>query len=173
MSEKLESRIKSYSLFWFWGLLGSIAPDLDYFYLKLFDVRKYDHHYYPTHLPLTWAILLAMSILWLIANKKGQNPVLVFIFSLNGFIHMILDTVPHKIFWMAPFSYKGYTLASLISRIAPAMIDEHPCWNESVEAIIFILALYLFIYNVNSGRNNQINTSAKSSETNQPEQLGS
>ena len=173
MSEKLESRIKSSYLFWFSGLLGSIAPDLDFIYLKLFDVRRYDHHYYPTHFPLTWAILLLMSMLWLIANKKSQNPVLAFIFSLNGFIHLILDSVPHKIFWMAPFSYKGYSMSSLISRIAPSMLDEHPCWNESVEAIIFILALCLFIYNLYSGRDNQINTSADSSETNQPERLGS
>jgi hypothetical protein len=172
LSEKFESRIKSYYVFWFWGLFGSIAPDLDYLYLKLFDARKYDHHYYLTHIPLIWGMLLAGSILWLIASKKSQIPVLAFMFSLNGFFHLILDSVPHRIFWMAPLSYKGYSLASLISRIDPAMIDEHPFWNKSVEAIIFIVAWYLFIYNGNSGRNSSKNTSTNSSDPNQQEHLG-
>ena len=168
MSERFESRIKSYYLFWFSGLLGSISPDLDYFYLTLFDVRKYDHHYYPTHIPLSWAILLAGSVLWLIAYKKSQNPLLAFIFSLNGFIHLILDSVPHKIFWLAPLSYRAYSLEALISRINPAMIDEHPYWSESVEAIIFILALSLFIYKGYSGRNSSKHPSTESSNLNQP-----
>jgi hypothetical protein len=149
-------------------LIGSIAPDLDFLYLQLFEVWKYNHHYYPTHFPFTWAILLAGSALWLIASKKSQNPVLLFIFSLNGFIHMILDSVPHKIFWLAPFSYRGYGLDLLISRIDPVMIDEHPRWGEFVEAIIFILALYLFIYNGSLGRDNAKNTSTKSPDLNQP-----
>jgi len=80
---------------------------------------------------------------------------------------MILDSVPHKIFWLAPLSYRGYSLDSLISRIAPVMIDEHPYWSESVEAIIFILALCLFIYNGSLGRDNQKNTSTKSPDLNQ------
>lgn len=144
LSDRFEKRIRSYWLYWFWGLLGSVVPDLDYVYLYLFDNLTYDHHYYPTHLPLSWAILLAGSAVWLAASKKSQNPVLAFMFFLNVFIHMLLDSVPHKMFWLAPFSYRGYSMESLLIKVAPAMVDEQPYWSYSIEAIIFIIAIHLF-----------------------------
>jgi hypothetical protein len=93
-------------------------------------------------------ILLTGSLIWLVSSKKSQTPVLVFMFSLNGFIHMILDSVPHKIFWLAPFSFRGFSLDSLLKSVAPSIIDEHPYWSYSIEAVIIFWALYLFIGNL-------------------------
>nr|WP_281279045.1 metal-dependent hydrolase [Chlorobaculum thiosulfatiphilum] len=145
LSGRFKHKIKSYPRYWFWGLLGSIAPDLDYLYLDLFDPQKYDHHYYPTHFPFFWAIVLAGSALWLYSSKKSQNPVFAFIFALNGCIHLMLDTLPNKIFWLAPLSYRGFSVNSLLIKIAPSIAYEHPYWSFSVEAIIIILAVYLFL----------------------------
>jgi hypothetical protein len=66
-------------------------------------------------------------------------------FSLNGFVHMILDSVPHKIFWLAPFSYRGFSVNALFKRIAPSIVEDHPYWSYSIEALIIILALFLFV----------------------------
>jgi len=66
-------------------------------------------------------------------------------FTLNGFIHMILDSVPNPMYWLAPFSYRGFSVNSLLIKIAPSIAYEHPYWSFSVEAIIIILAVYLFL----------------------------
>jgi hypothetical protein len=139
-------------------LFGSIAPDSDYCYLHLFDEQCLDHHYYITHYPIFWAILLAGSALWLVSDKKSQAPVLVFMFSLNGLIHMFLDIVPNKIFWFAPFSYRGFSVNALLKRVAPSIVEDHPSWSYTIEALIFMVAIYLFF-----GSRQSSKESAKSS----------
>jgi hypothetical protein len=168
LSDKFEQRIKSYPLYWFWGLLGSVTPDFDYLYLYLFDTRTYDHHYYPTHFPIFWAMLLFGSLLWLYSKPKSQNPVFAFMFTLNGFIHMILDSVPNPMYWLAPFSYRGFGVNLLLKKIAPWIVYDYPFWSYSIEALIIVLALNLFLKRGIAGIETAKNLPTRNSGSGQP-----
>lgn len=145
---RFKNRIQSYPLFFFWGLTGAILPDVDYLYQTFFDYQNYDHHYYFLHFPLFWSALLICSSAMVFLHKKKQTTTIAFMFSLNGFIHMILDSIEGRIFWLAPFSYKGYSASSLIRQRYPSFIDENPAWSSTVEAFIFFLALALFLKSI-------------------------
>lgn len=95
-------------------------------------------------------MMLAGSVLWMYSNKKSQNPVFAFIFALNSCVHMMLDTLSNQIFWLAPHSYRGFSADSLLTRIVPSIVDEHPYWSFSIEAMIIVLAVYLFLKNRNT-----------------------
>lgn len=81
------------------------------------------------------------------SNKKSQSPVFAFIFALNSCMHMMLDTLSNRIFWLAPLSYRGFSADSLLIRMVPSIVDEHPYWSFSIEAMIIVLAVYLFSKN--------------------------
>jgi inner membrane protein len=142
--DQFEHRVSSYKAYLFWGLFGAIAPDTDYLFLFLFDSLNPDHHLYLTHYPYFWLTLLLISVLWLNVNKQSQNPVFALLFSLGGFNHMILDTIPSKIFWGAPFTYKPFGVEMLLQTYAPSII-ENPDWGYAVEFLIILLAIYLFL----------------------------
>ena len=88
--------------------------------------------------------MLAGSVLWLHSSKKNQNAVFAFIFALNSCVHLMLDTLSNQIFWLAPYSFRGFSADSLLGKIAPSFVDEHPYWSFSIEAMIIVLAVFLF-----------------------------
>ena len=126
--------------FMFWGLLGSIAPDFDMLYfLTAYHIIP-NHHAYFSHFPLFWLTLLLMSLFWLQLHRhRNQNPAAAFIFSLNGFIHTILDTFTGEIWWLAPFVNKPFSLAAERSEIS-SFSD----WTFGIEIFLLLLALYLW-----------------------------
>ncbi len=89
-------------------------------------------------------MMLAGSVLWLLSSKNSQNAVFAFIFALNSCVHLMLDTLSNQIFWLAPYSFSGFSGDSLLRKIAPSIVDEHPYWSYAIEAIIIVLAVYLF-----------------------------
>ena len=129
--------------FMFWGLFGSIAPDFDILYYFLLDHTFPNHHQYFSHLPLFWLTFLLMSLFWLqLHHHRNQNPASAFIFTLNGFIHTILDTVTGEIWWLAPFVNKPFSLAAERSEI-PNFTD----WTFSIELFLILWALSLWVNN--------------------------
>lgn len=141
-------------------MLGAIAPDMDYLYLYLFDPRNYDHHLYVTHFPLFWAVLLASSWLLLLANKTGGKALLFFIFALNGFIHMVLDTVTGHIFWLAPFSYRIFSGLWLMKEYAPGFESRFPNWHYALEALIILWSIILFLKSLRTSKSPSGNASS-------------
>lgn len=142
---KFEQRISSYKAYLFWGLLGSVAPDLDYYYKEMFDPSENpSHHHYFTHYPFFWLILWVLSLLWLGLNRRGQGPVSAFVFSLGGIIHNFLDTVVGRIYWFAPFSFEKYGIVSLVRNYDPSMLPDFWNWGYGVELIITLWAVYLW-----------------------------
>ena len=126
--------------FMFWGLFGSIAPDFDVLYSLTADHIPVNHHAYFSHFPLFWLALLLMSLFWLQLHRhRNQNPASAFIFSLNGFIHTILDTVTGEIWWLAPFVNKPFSLAAERSEI-PYFTD----WTFGIELFLLLLAISLW-----------------------------
>jgi hypothetical protein len=129
-----------------WGLLGAIAPDLDHIYLVLFDFHQPDHHLYFTHYPLLWISLALFSFVWLTGSKNnGQSPALAFLFSIEGATHILLDTIPRYIYWLAPFSYKSFSIEDIINWQFPMLVQKYPYWELCIEALIIAWAACLLI----------------------------
>ena len=126
--------------FIFWGLIGSIAPDFYVLYYFLVDHILPNHHKYFTHFPLFWLTLLMMSLFWIqVHHHRNQNPASAFIFTFNGFIHTLLDTVTGEIWWLAPFVNKPFSLVAVRSEI-PYFTD----WTFGIELFLLLLALSLW-----------------------------
>jgi hypothetical protein len=132
---KFEKHKVSYDWFRFWGMIGAIAPDFDLFYFFFIDENRFHHHEYITHFPLFWLALLLLSVEWMQIDRcRRQMPVLAVIFTLNGFIHMILDTLVGSLHWLAPFG----TPDQLFS-----LQPYNPVSKGFLEYFIFLFALYL------------------------------
>ena len=132
---RFEKHTVSSNLFRFWSMVGSIAPDFDLFYFFFMDDTPGHHHEYITHFPLFWFALLMLSVEWMQLDRcRSQKPVLAVIFTLNGFIHMILDTCTGNVFWLAPFVTPnlGFSFKPYI-----------PISQGFLEYFIFLWAMYL------------------------------
>ena len=93
-----------------WGLAGSVAPDLDMLRFHLIDHRQQNHHLYWTHWPVTWLLLiLAMQLL----RRRTRWADYGWLFAVNGMLHMVLDTVVGRIWWLAPWVDRPFYLATV------------------------------------------------------------
>jgi inner membrane protein len=97
------------------GMVGAIAPDLDLLYFYLIDHRAHNHHSYWTHYPSVWLGLLLIALVLRYPMRWPRLGSMAVIFSLNGLIHMVLDSVAGYIHWLAPFEYKAYGWVTLSS----------------------------------------------------------
>ncbi len=139
---RFEHRLKSYETYLFWGMFASIFPDFDYFYMRMFDPETHNHHAYFTHFPLFWIVLLILSYLWLHVDHRRQAPVSFLLFSLGGFIHMVLDTIPYKLRWLAPFSQEPYGLDRLFG-FEEGVLGYNPPLQYTLEVLICCWAFWL------------------------------
>ena len=143
---QFKHRIDSWNCYLLWGLLGSVAPDFDHLYFWFIN-REQDQHLNFSHYPLFWVLLLIFSAFWFVIDRKSQNPVSAFMVSFGGFIHMILDTVPGHIFWLAPFSYQPFSIGELVEAANPWLVQSFPGWAYGVELLILIWSFSLFSRN--------------------------
>lgn len=126
------------------GMLGSIAPDFDIFYFYLIDQRQHNHHTYFTHFPIVWAGLLLVSIVWRYCLPKSGLGTLATVFSLNGLIHMCLDTIVGRIWWLAPFIDQPFWLFTVPALYKPWWLNFVFHWSFFLEiAIVWVAALLL------------------------------
>ncbi|MGZ5077760.1 MAG: metal-dependent hydrolase [Methylobacter sp.] len=125
------------------GVLGAIAPDLDMVYFHLIDHRQHHHHTYFTHFPIVWATLLVISIICFYTPRLKSCAILTMIFSLNGFIHMILDSIVGDIWWFAPFIDKPYAFFTVPALYNPWWLNFILHWSFAVELVIVLWAFYL------------------------------
>lgn len=130
--EKSKVRAKTFIS---WGMFGAIAPDLDFIYYFV-DHGKHHHHQYFTHFPLVWLVLLLLSLLaWLLDFHRGQATALAFIFTFNGFIHTLLDTIAGYVLIFAPFADMN----------KPVTLAHYFPWDEGfLELFVILWALYLW-----------------------------
>ncbi|MES9940433.1 MAG: metal-dependent hydrolase [Candidatus Thiodiazotropha sp. 6PLUC2] len=127
------------------GIFGSIAPDFDLFYFYFIDNQQYDHHIYYTHYPIVWACLMVVSIVSIVVFRKVISTYYLMVFSLCGFIHLLLDSVVGNIYWLAPFSDRAYALHGVVSYYTPWWLNFVLHWTFLFELIIVALALYINI----------------------------
>ncbi len=124
------------------GMLGAIAPDTDLIYATLF-AREYRHHHtYWTHLPIVWISLLLFSMgLRSLGRRHGFSSCL-FIFSLNGLVHMVLDTIAGEIWWFAPFIDESFSFFSGYGGFERWWMNILFSWPFAIEMVIVTSALY-------------------------------
>jgi len=92
------------------ALLGSIFPDIDWLYFFWIDHQHHHHHTYWTHYPIVWAALTLGCAAWMRLRKDSALAPLGFIFALNGFVHLLLDTFTGPVWWLAPFVDEPFSL---------------------------------------------------------------
>ncbi len=126
------------------AMAGAVAPDLDLLYFYLIDNRQHRHHSYWTHYPSLWICLLLVSLtLW--NFKRGRAFIsYLMIFSLNGFIHMVLDSIASEIHWFAPVSHQAYGLMSVTARYQPWWLNYILHWTFLAEITLVLTALVVW-----------------------------
>ncbi len=96
-------------------LLGSVAPDLDLLYFYFVSDRGFNHHIYPPHVPIVWLLttLLVALALW---RAPLRWRVAWAMFCTGWFIHLVLDTVGGRIWWLWPWVTTPYTFIQVPRR---------------------------------------------------------
>ncbi len=112
------------------ALLGAIAPDLDLFYFYTLDGRQHHHHSYWTHYPSVWFALMLLA--WGASRIKpwSTGGTWLLIFSMSGFLHLLLDCIVGDIPLLAPWSMRFHALATVQAQY-------HPLVAELPAALVF------------------------------------
>ncbi|WP_084600606.1 metal-dependent hydrolase [Aromatoleum toluclasticum] len=126
------------------GVIGAVAPDLDMFYFHLVDHRQHHHHTYFTHYPVVWLVLLTASSAWLFTASKKNYAACASIFSLNGFVHMILDTIVGDIWWFAPWGSEPFAFFTVPALYKPWWLNFLLHWSFAIEIAVVVWAIYLW-----------------------------
>lgn len=126
------------------GLLGAITPDLDMLYFYLIDHRQHHHHTYLTHYPIIWISLLLISLAWLSLTKTKQNGALATIFSINGLIHLCLDSIVGDIWWFAPLLDRPFAFFTVPALYKPWWLNFLLHWSFALELTLLALSIWLW-----------------------------
>lgn len=126
------------------GILGAIAPDLDMLYFYLVDHRQHHHHTYWPHFPIVWIILLLISTAWFYSGRGENRAILAIVFSFNGLIHMLLDSIVGDIWWLAPFVDKPFAFFTVPALYKPWWLNFLFHWSFALEIAVVVCALYLW-----------------------------
>lgn len=134
--------IGGYRAYIFWGMFGAIAPDLDMFYFHLVDHRQTHHHKYFSHYPIVWLGLVVIAFVLSLPRTSRENlGIYAFVFSVSGFLHLMLDTIAGDIWWFAPFIDRPFSLVTV-----PAVF--HPWWLNFILHWSFLLELAVLAWAV-------------------------
>lgn len=137
-----ETRRAVSKLFLWAGAMGSFAPDFDMVYFRLIDHRQHHHHTYWTHFPIVWIGLLLVALLWFHSTHAKSRAAPAVIFSINGFIHLFLDTIVGDIWWLAPFIDKPFALFTVPALYTPWWLNFLLHWSFVLELAIVAWAVY-------------------------------
>jgi inner membrane protein len=125
------------------GLIGSVFPDFDIFYLYFFSSHPKHHHLYWTHLPVYW--LLILTILFLVKNWRADLFGYGIIFVANVFLHLILDTVAGDIWWLYPIVDQPFCLVTVPALYHPWWLNFVWHWTFGLEVSICIVVVTVWI----------------------------
>ncbi|KAF0812098.1 hypothetical protein IGB42_03375 [Andreprevotia sp. IGB-42] len=142
---KFSGQIGHYRWYMFWGLFGAVAPDLDMFYFHLIDHRSTHHHRYFSHFPIFWLGLLSGALL-LYANTRTRSRLGIYavLFTVSGFIHLLLDSIVGDIWWLAPFIDRPFALATVPALYHPWWLNFLLHWSFGLELLLVAWAGYLW-----------------------------
>ena len=126
------------------GVAGALAPDSDMLYFYAIDHGQHHHHSYVSHYPVLWFALLLCSLLWFGLAKMKEKAALAVIFSLNGFVHILLDSMAGDVWWLAPWVDRPFALISIPALYTPWWLNFILHWSFALELIIVAVALLLW-----------------------------
>jgi len=126
-----------------YGLIFSIWPDLDLFYFYLIDKRKSLHHLYFPHVPLFLIISFALIIVIKKLKLSQRIENIYYLFLLNWFVHLMLDTVTGGISYLYPLDKKLFYLIKIPPAYSNWITSFVLHWSFIIEIMIIIYALFL------------------------------
>ena len=105
IAKKMKNKEKSLIIA---SMIFAVLPDVDLIYYYLFDKTKTFHHLYFTHLPIVLlGSFLVLQMLLMMLPKDGFEKKFkpyFYLFYINWFVHLLLDTVTGGIAWLYPFN---------------------------------------------------------------------
>lgn len=128
------------------GLLGSVAPDLDMLWWLATGGHTH-HHAYVTHFPSVW-------LLGLLGSALARSP-MGLAFTLNGLVHMALDTVVGDIAWLAPLDHRRMSLMVVTDRYDPWWLNFVLHGSFALELALVAAALWAWRRDRYAGGSNQ------------------
>jgi inner membrane protein len=127
------------------GILGGIFPDFDFIYHVFVDSSRTPHHSYFTHMPIfwagTWLLLFAIGKL----RRNGQFVAIATSFCAAAMLHVFLDTLTGEIYWLYPFSHKGYNFFTIADVHVWWVENFTHHWTFSLEILIVAVAALVFL----------------------------
>ncbi len=127
------------------GMLGSVAPDLDLFYFYFVDHRQHWHHKYFSHWPSFWLCIMMLSALigWMTRERMWTYGGALL--SINALGHLVLDTHVGHIRWFEPFSEQWVYFFDVPSLYHPKILNLVFHWTFVFEIALVSAALYVFV----------------------------
>lgn len=125
------------------GLIFSLWPDLDLIYFYFFDKKATFHHLYFAHLPFALLICLLLVIPFKHLKVFQRIKNYYYLFLINWFVHLILDTFTGGIAWLYPLSNKVFTLIVVPAVYSHWIISFILHWSFVIEIIIVFIAFSL------------------------------
>jgi inner membrane protein len=144
ISKKIDGSSVNIKIFIIAGVIGAIAPDFDMLYFHFVDNRQHHHHTYWPHYPVFWIVLSALSIFWYQLSAVKSLSAIAWIFSVCGFIHMLLDSIVGDIWWFAPFIDQPYAVFTVQAVYKLWWLNFILHWSFAIEVGISLWALYLW-----------------------------
>jgi len=126
------------------SMIFSILPDLGLIYFYFFDSTISHRTFFP-HLPIVMLIAFMITFPFYHLKFFEKFRIYYWLFFANWFIHLVLDTITERIFWMYPFSEHGFMLIEI-----PAVYDHWITsfvlhWSFALEIAIVVVAIVLLL----------------------------
>lgn len=139
------------------GMIGAIAPDFDLAYFYLVDHRQHHHHTYFTHLPLSWALLIVFFAIArrAAAARDRRWPTVGLFFALNGFGHLLLDSIVGGIWWLGPWIDQPFSLFTIHRRVEPWWLNFVLNPSFVLEIVLVVVALGVFCRSTRKKRSDE------------------
>ena len=128
------------------GMVGAIFPDIDLLWFYFVDNRSHHHHEYLTHRPAVWLGLLVLCfVISRVSNRRlGQ---VAMAFCVGALVHVFLDSIAGKIFWLWPLSDYTVTLVTVQPTHSHFLLSFLTHWTFKVELLVTAIAGAVFIRN--------------------------
>jgi inner membrane protein len=123
------------------SLTGAIAPDLDLLYFYLIDGQQHHHHAYVTHFPVVWIASILVCAIWWRSGRNQSCALVAGIFSLDGFVHMLLDSIVGDIAWLAPLTPQRFSLFAVPALYKPWWLNFILHWSFALELALVAAAV--------------------------------
>ena len=127
------------------SMIFSLLPDLGLIYFYLFDGRQTSHREYFPHLPLVMCAAFLLTLpLYRMKFFEKFKPYYV-LFFVNWAAHLVLDTFTERIYWLWPFSSRGFMLVEVPAAFGHWIVSFVLHWSFTVELAIVAVAVAIFL----------------------------